>query len=281
MRRGISSWLFAGLASIFLLASIITQWGYSQIFSTDTFVATANTVIAEPVVQEEVASALIESLTTDISLPPLAVRSLEKLATRIVASDLFGEFWSNALRAAHEPLVTQLTSDTPITQLQAQRINLEPLAQSILNDLRAEFPQLAELLPATAPSASLTLLSGDSLQSARDATSLVQQLRWMFPVMTIALMAAAFFVQPTGNRRIRLIVISVAAAALVVFLATRVAGPLASSFVSDQYSDMTTTIAHHIVQPLTTQSLILLALCATASATLFIRSHRVRERSTD
>lgn len=281
MRRGIISWLFAGLASIFLLASLLTQWGYSQIFSTDTFVATANTVIAEPVVQEEVASALVQSLTTDISLPPLAVRSLEKLATRIVASDTFGKFWSNALREAHEPLVTQLTSDTPITQLQAQRINLEPLAQSILNDLRTEFPQLATLLPKTAPNASFDLLSGESLQSARDVTSLAQRLRWILPVLTVALMAAAFILQPTGKRRIRLIVVSVAAAALVVLLATRLAGPLARSFVSDQYSDMTTTIAHHIVQPLTTQSLILLALCLTASATLFIRSHRVRERSTD
>ncbi len=281
MWRKVASRVCVGLAAFFLFASLITQWGYSQIFSTDTFVTTANTVITEPVVQEEIAATLVDSLTSNIPLPAFVNSPLERLATQIVASDSFGEFWSDAIRKVHEPLIEQLTSDIPITQLQAQRIDLQPLVQSVLDELRAEFPQLSRLLPQNAPATEFDLLSGESLQAARDATSLVQKLRWVFPFITIALLVVAYFGQQTGQRRPHALVGSVTAAALLVFAATRIAGSIAESFASDRYADVAATIARHVVQPLARQSLVLLALCAAAFATLFIQARRERQSSTD
>ncbi|MEY3657012.1 MAG: hypothetical protein RL114_1370 [Actinomycetota bacterium] len=276
MLRRISLIFVAALAAVSLALALTVNWAYSEIFNTSKFVQTSDTIFQNSSVQEEVAITLVDSLTGDIQLPPVLLSPLNKLATQVVASDEFQEFWSQAIRAVHQPLVAQLRSDTPIDKVSASKVDLTEMVNVVLTDLRAQFPKLASLLPAEAPLTQFELLSGENLESARSIVRLATILRWSLIALALLLLSVLTILKRKSVRPTRVPAISLSVGAFMALITAMALPVTMQALVDSQYSNTARTVGSLISTSLRNQSLLLLIIGVSVVSATALQQVRAR-----
>lgn len=276
MLRRISLIFVAALAAVSLALALTVNWAYSEIFNTSKFVQTPDTIFQNSSVQEEVAITLVDSLTGDIQLPPVLLSPLNKLATQVVASDEFQEFWSQAIRAVHQPLVAQLRSDTPIDKVSASKVDLTEMVDVVLTDLRAQFPKLASLLPAEAPLTQFELLSGENLESARSIVRLATILRWSLIALALLLLSVLTILKRKSVRPTRVPAISLSVGAFMALITAMALPVTMQALVDSQYSNTARTVGSLISTSLRNQSLLLLIIGVSVVSATALQQVRAR-----
>ena len=251
----------AGLiATLSLALALTTNWAYSEAINTSKFVQTSDTILDDPLVQEELAKTIVDSLTEDSPLPQVLLAPLTKTASAIVASPTFQTFWSDAIREIHQPLVAELQSDTPIDKTASLRVDLTEMVNAVLLDLRTQFPRAAGVLPTTAPLVEFELIDGENLESARQIVGTVNVLRWILAIITVALLSLLTFMSRRSGHLTRTPAIVGSAGALIT-LVTAIAIPsVAQSLADSEYAQTARTVGTSVASSLQTQAIILLVL---------------------
>jgi hypothetical protein len=269
----------AGLiASLSFALALTTNWAYSEALNTSKFVQTADTILEDPSVQEELATTIVDSLTGDSPLPPILLAPLTRTASVIVASPTFQTFWSEAIRKVHQPLVAELQSDTPIDKTAALRVDLTEIVNAVLADLRTQFPLAAEVLPTTAPLAEFELIDGEDLESARQIVGTVDMLRWILAIITVTLLSLLTFLSRKTGHLTRTPAIIVSAGALITLVAAITIPSVAQSFADSEYAQTARTVGTSLASSLLSQAIILLIIGVAAFFAPHIRQRGIREK---
>jgi hypothetical protein len=251
----------AGLiATLSLALALTTNWAYSEAINTSKFVQTADTILDDPLVQEELATTIVDSLVEDSPLPQVLLAPLTKTASAIVASSTFQSFWSDAIREIHQPLVMKLQSDTPIDKTAALRVDLTEMVNAVLADLRTQFPRAAGVLPTTAPLVEFELIDGENLESSRQIVGTVNILRWILAIITVALLSLLTFMSRRSGHLTRTPAIVVSAGALVTLITASAIPSVAQSLADSEYAQTARTVGTSVASSLQTQAIVLFAI---------------------
>jgi len=251
----------AGLiATLSLALALTTNWAYSEAINTSKFVQTTDTILDDPLVQEELAKTIVDSLVEDSPLPQVLLAPLTKTASAIVASPTFQTFWSDAIREIHQPLVIQLQSDTPVDKTEALRVDLTEMVNAVLLDLRTQFPRAAGVLPTTAPLVEFELIDGENLESARQIVDTVNILRWILAIITVALLSLLTFMSRRSGHLTRTPAIVVSAGALIALITAIAIPSVAQSFADSEYAQTARTVGTSLASSLQTQAIVLLVI---------------------
>jgi len=248
------------IATLSFALGLTTNWAYSEALNTSKFVQTADTILDDPLVQEELATTIVDSLVQDSPLPQILLAPLTKTASTIVASPTFQTFWSDAIREIHQPLVTQLQSDTPIDKTAALRVDLTEMVNAVLADLRTQFPRAAGVLPTTAPLVEFELIDGENLESARQIVGTVNILRWILAIITVALLSLLTFMSRRSGHLTRTPAIVVSAGALIALITASAIPSVAQSFADSEYAQTARTVGTSVASSLQTQAIVLLVI---------------------
>jgi len=266
------------IATLSFALGLTTNWAYSEALNTSKFVQTADTILDDPLVQEELATTIVDSLVQDSPLPQILLAPLTKTASTIVASPTFQTFWSDAIREIHHPLVTQLQSDTPIDKTAALRVDLTEMVNAVLADLRTQFPRAAGILPTTAPLVDFELIDGENLETARKVANTVNMLRWTLAIITVALLSLLTFMSRKSGHLTRTPAI-VGSAGASIALITAIAIPsVAQSFADSEYSQTAHTIGTSLASSLQSQAIILLIIGVATFSAPYVRQRATRKK---
>jgi hypothetical protein len=214
-----------------------------QVFDDATFRSTAEELVADPVIRDQVASDLVEALFTRVDvaarleqrLPadqkglaePIAgaFRSVaDSQAPKLLARPRAQEAWVNSVSIAQQQLERVLDGETTALDTQGGYLvlNLEPLVVqlgdrvAILGRLNAHLGQ---------DRAVIRIMEVDSLQTAQNATSAFKFVAAWLWIVPLLLWAAAIWLA-RGRRReeVRAVAISIIAAGVLILLIRALGG---------------------------------------------------------
>jgi hypothetical protein len=231
------------LGVLLAVASVIAGYVRYQALDTPTVEKTANELIDDDEIRNQVAATLVDQLFSNVDVQagleqrlspeqqglaaPLAAAMREladRSARRLLAGPRFQALWESSIVRAHEQLVRLL--DDELTNVSTQNgavvLDLQPLVIQ-LGDQVAVFGALARRLPAD--TGQVQVLQADQLQTAQDLTELLNNLARFLWLVPLALFAIAIWLA-RGRRRttLRMIAIGLTVAGLLVLLVRRVAG---------------------------------------------------------
>jgi len=218
------------LGCILAPISVVGVWGAEQVSNTDRFVANMQPLIHDPAIQSALSARISTQIENRIDVPALVNTASSQLATanlprlsqlvqtfsgqiesgvnsaihtavsRAVASPAVAALWVTALRTAHTGVVKVLSGQGNGTLSVVNNevvLNIGPLVTQVKNDLVARGLTIADRIPAV--SATFPLFEAPNLAKAQQGYRLLTTLRWVLPILTIALLAAGIWV--ARNRR--------------------------------------------------------------------------------
>jgi hypothetical protein len=218
------------LGCVLASVSVVGVWGAEQVSNTDRFVANMQPLIHEPAVQSALSTRISTEIENRIDVPglvstassQLAAARLPRLATlvqsfsgqivsgvnsaihtavsRAVASPAVAALWVTALRTAHTGVVKVLSGQGNGTLSVVNNqvvLNIGPLVTQVKDNLVARGLTIADKIPAV--SATYPLFQAPNLAKAQQGYRLLTTLRWVLPIVTLALLAAGIWV--ARNRR--------------------------------------------------------------------------------
>jgi hypothetical protein len=241
------------LGGVFVVLSVLASWTLTHTTDTATYVRTADLVIDQAQVQDEIASTIVTSVVGDAALPEEIITLLNSGARLIVGSDGFHDFWRIANQSMHETVREQLLGNDPINP-QGARIDITAEVNLVLENLRQLDPRLAGLLPDNAPDTGVQIVDQETLTDIRNAIGGLERLKTFG-----ALFAVALFVLSTvllGLRRRSLVLTSgtLVLTALAVYGVSSVIPPLAQRFVDKEFQGTTYVIAKDMASTMTTSA---------------------------
>jgi hypothetical protein len=207
--------VFAVLFAVLGLVAGFIRW---QALDNETFEQTAELMIADDDVRNQIAATLVDELYANVdvaegleerlpegqqALAPIlagAIRELsDRAARRLLERPRAQEAWVRSLSVTHEQLLRLL--DDELTAVQTEGgylvLDLRPLVIQ-LGDQVAVVGRLAERLPAD--TGRIEVMEADQLETAQDLTQLLRTLAWVFPFLALGLGALAVWLA-TGRRR--------------------------------------------------------------------------------
>lgn len=238
------------LGCVLAPVSVVGVWGAEQVSNTDRFVANMQPLINEPAIQSALSTRISTEIENRIDVPALVSTASSQLAaarlprlstlvqsfsgqivsgvngaihtavTRAVASPAVAALWVNALRTAHAGVVKVLSGqgNGTLSVVNDQVVlDIGPLVTQVKDNLVANGLTIADKIPAV--SATFPLFQAPNLAKAQQGYRLLTTLRWVLPIVALALLAAGIWV--ARNRRHGLIgaALGLAAAMLVLGIA--------------------------------------------------------------
>ncbi|HEY7792714.1 MAG TPA: hypothetical protein VIA10_01760 [Gaiellaceae bacterium] len=238
-----------------LLAAVAAVAGYVryQAFDDETFKGTAEELIADPVIRDEIAASLVDSLYSNVDvaarlqrrLPeeqqglavPLAAgfRALaESQAGKLLGRPRAQRLWVATASQAQQQVERVLDGDTTVLDTQDGWIvlNLEPLVIQ-LGERVAVFGRVADLLGEDR--AVVRVFKTDDLKTAQDITSLFKFVALWLWVVPLLLWAVAVWLA-RGRRRelFRAVSLAIIGAGILVLLLRAVGGRYVVGAVADE-----------------------------------------------
>jgi Short C-terminal domain len=243
------------LATIFAVVAALAGYLRYQALDEDTFEDTAEELIANDRIREQLGASVVEELFANVDvtaaleqrLPPnqqalaaplagglreFADRTVQRLLDRPRGQELL----KDALVTSHEQLLAVLDDETTTltTEEGAVILNLQPLVIQVGEQV-AIVGRLAERLPDD--TGRIEIMEADQLETAQDATQLFETIGTWIWLLPVALAAAAIWVARGARRRmLRAVAIGVIIAGLLLLVLRRVGG----SYVVDELAASTT-----------------------------------------
>jgi hypothetical protein len=209
------------LACVLAPVSVVGVWAASQVSNTDRYVANVAPLINEPPIQHALADKITAQITSRIDLPALVSSTSAQLTSahlprlaallttfsgqlesavdnligttvaRVVASPAVATLWVTANRTAHAGLVKVLSGqgNGSLTVQNGQVVlNIGPLITQVKDTLVARGLTIADRIPVV--NATFPLFEAPNLEKAQQGYRLITTLRWVLPIVTLALFAA-------------------------------------------------------------------------------------------
>lgn len=217
------SWLPMTLvivATVLAVVGALTTWVRTQALDTDAWVEVSGQLLAEPEVQQALASYLTDELYSQVdvtgeladALPdpltglagPLAAGLREPatdLVEKLVASPRFGQAWAEANRKVHQRLVAVLrgestealsTADGTIT------LELGDVLVAVGRDLGVPEATLGRIPP---DAGQVVLMHSDRLAEAQQAVRTLETMSWFLYLLVVGLYALAVYLSRGRRRR--------------------------------------------------------------------------------
>jgi hypothetical protein len=223
--------------------SLVAVWTHNEVSDTDSFVATAGPLIDDPAVQE----ALTNSVTTTVfqyvdvqgladqaiaalaaqGLPPQLVARLKTFTPalasavtgfvrdkvgQVIAGPQFAAAWNQALRVAHQQLVTVLSGDSQAIAVQGGTVYLDlaPFIDAAKQRLAAEGLTAVNIIPEVHPK--IALAPADQLVRAQGAYAALDSVATVLPWITLLVLAVGVYLARVRLRALVAVGLGVASA---------------------------------------------------------------------
>lgn len=224
------------LAAFLLVIAAFGAWADRQLLDTDEFTSASVQLLQDPAIQNTTAAYLSDQLidgpaiADDLraALPPRlaplagplsagAGELAERTVKRIMRSGAFQSLWENSTRLLHTQVKNVIEDDDGVL---AQR--------GVILDLRPQLGVLAQRLgvrnAATGDKATVKILKGDQLDTARKAVNALKAVRWISALLAVIVLIAMVAVWPDTARGLVVAGLTLIIAALIVLTVRRVAG---------------------------------------------------------
>jgi hypothetical protein len=218
------------LACILAPVSVVSVWAANQVSNTDRYVATMAPLIHDPAIQSALSARITTEITSRIDVPALVSTTSSQLASahlprlsqllttfssqitsgvnsaistavsRIVASPAMATLWVAVNRTAHAGVVRVLSGQGggSLSVVNNQVVlNIGPLITQVKDGLVARGFTIADHIPTV--NATFPLFEARNLAKAQRGYRLLTTLRWVLPLVMLALFAAGIWV--SRNRR--------------------------------------------------------------------------------
>ena len=235
------------VGALFAVLSLLAGYVRYQALDTDTVEATADELIADPEIRDQIAATLVEQLFAAVDveaaleqrLPPDqqglagpiagAVRvGADRVAQQLLERPRAQRLWVRTIAATHGNLISVLKDER--TSLRTQEgsvvLDLQPLLIQ-LGERVAIVGDIDQRLLSNPDAGRITIVESDQLETAQDLTRLLDFLGLWLWAVPIALWAIAVWLAE-GRRRdiLRMIGFSAILAALLVLVVRRVVGSI-------------------------------------------------------
>jgi hypothetical protein len=235
---------------LLVVVSIVANFVERQALDTDEFETTAEQLISDPEIQDQVALALTDQLFTSVDVQaelesrlPADQKALagpiagalrpvaERLAGRILERPRFQEVWVTALVAAQQQVVRVLDDKAKYiaTEKGVVSLDLRPLLVELTKELPI-VPNLSDRIPPD--SGVIRLFNAENLETAQTATRLLRFVAAWIWVLALAAWLAAVWLARDRRKEVRAIAFGFVVVGLLVLLIRRLAG----SYVVDELS---------------------------------------------
>jgi hypothetical protein len=252
--RALVSAVLIILGCILAPVSVLGVWAANQVSNTDRFVANMEPLIHEPAVQSALSARITAEIESRIDLPALITSTSSQLASahlprlaqlidnfsgpiesgidsaigtavsRVVASPAMGTIWVTALRTSHAGVVKVLSGqgNGSLSVVNNQVVlNLGPLITQVKDTLLAQGFTVADRIPTV--NATFPLFEAPNLAKAQQGYRLLTTLKWLLPLLTIALLVAGVWVARRTRHGLYWAALGVAASMLVLGIALTIA----------------------------------------------------------
>lgn len=229
-RRPWMSITCAVIGAILLPVAVITVWARDTMLDTDQYVATVAPLVEDENIQEAVSFRVTESVSEAADFRAIAEEALPENAQilagpieagaktvvadvvgRIVATDVFADFWEESNRTAHRglvPLLTGESSDIVSTSDGRVSLLLGSLAAEAIEGVDQELgTELAAQIPAEELDAELVLVESEDLANIQTMIRWFDAISWLWLLLTLGLLTGAVLLadrRRTGFRRLGL-----------------------------------------------------------------------------
>ena len=234
--------------------SVTAVWAANQVSNTDRYVANMTPLISEPAIQSALSAritaeiesrldvgALVSSTSAELAsdhLPRLSAllqnfsgpitsgvnNLVSTTVTRAVASPAMAQVWVTANRTAHAGIVRVLSGQGNGTLSVVNDnvvLNLAPLIAQVKQDLVARGLTIADKIPTV--NATFPLFAAPNLAKAQQGYRLLTTLKWVLPLLSIALLVAGIFIAQSRRRGLIGASLGLAASMLVLAIALAIA----------------------------------------------------------
>jgi hypothetical protein len=219
------------LACVLAMVSVVAVWGATQVSNTDRFVANMEPLIHEVPIQNALSSEITSQITTRVDVGALTATAASELAhahlpalsqlvtnfegplasgvnslvgtvvARFVASPAMATLWVAALRNVHAGLVKVLSGQGNGTLDVVNGkvvLSLGPIIAQAKQYLVTHGVGFASSIPAVNPT--FPLFEAPNLAKAQSGYRLLLTLRWLLPLLSVALFVAGIWIA-RGHRR--------------------------------------------------------------------------------
>ena len=109
--RGIGSTLLLVLGLLLLAGAVPAVWADRYVLETEPYTEAVAPLIEEPVVQQQVATAIAAPISDRLDLPSVLDKILVDATAKVVATDSFAGVWADAVRLSHQHAVEGLRDE--------------------------------------------------------------------------------------------------------------------------------------------------------------------------
>ncbi len=230
---------------------VLASWTLQHTTDTGTYVRTANLVIDQPQVQNEIAATIVTSVVGDTPLPDEIVTLLNNGARLIVGSDGFHDFWELANRSMHDIVREQLLGNDAVNPLGA-RIDITAEVNLVLENLRQIDPRLSGLLPNNAPETAVQIVDQETLTDIRNAISGLERLKTFSALFAFALLTISTLLLGIRRRSLVLASVTLAVTALAIYGISTAIPLIAERFIDEEFRATSRVIATQMASTMTT-----------------------------
>jgi hypothetical protein len=252
--RALVSAVLITLGCILAPVSVLGVWAANQVSNTDRFVANMEPLIHEPAIQSALSARITTEIESRIDLPALITSTSSQLAgarlprlaqlidtfsgpiesgidsaigtavSHVVASPAMATIWVTALRTSHTGVVKVLSGqgNGALSVVNNQVVlNLGPLITQVKDTLLARGFTIADRIPTV--NATFPLFEAPNLAKAQEGYRLLTTLKWLLPLLTIALLVAGVWAARKTRHGLYWAALGVAASMLVLGIALTIA----------------------------------------------------------
>jgi hypothetical protein len=211
--------------------SVLAVWSANQVSSTDRYVANVEPLIHEPAIQNALTDKITNQITSRLNIAGYTHQAAGALTDRgftrvgallntfagslasavdgfihtqvhkIVTSPAVARLWVQANTIAHQQLVKVLSGQggsSVVVRNGMVSIGLGPFIDQAKKDLAARGFTLANQIPHINPA--VALFSSRDLVKAQTAYRVINDLKWVLPILTLVLLGAGIYVAPSHRR---------------------------------------------------------------------------------
>ncbi|MGH3293786.1 MAG: hypothetical protein ACRDP7_18450, partial [Trebonia sp.] len=242
------------LACVLAMVSVVAVWGATQVSNTDRFVANMEPLIHEVPIQNALSAQITSQITSRVDVGALTATAASELASahlpalsrlvpqfegplsrgvnslvgtavaRFVASPAMATLWAVALRTVHTGLVRVLSGQGNGTLDVVNGkvvLSLGPIITQAKDYLVTHGVGFASSIPAVNPT--FPLFEAPNLAKAQQGYRLITALRWVLPLLSLALLAAGIWVARRHRRALLGAALGLSASMLVLAAALAIA----------------------------------------------------------
>ncbi len=240
--RGVIAWVLIVLASLLIPISVIAGWAITTITDTDQYVATMAPLARNPVIIDHLATKATDALFSTHKVRDQVTEALPAkakpivgpivtqvksythgLAVNVMERPRFGKLFDGLNRRSHDAVVDILTGKQSALTKRLEKggaivLNLTPALNQIIDEANSRgvtlFNPLKPLLE-KGNALNLTIMSKSQVSQFSGIFNLVVKLRWVIPIVALALGILAIVIAVKRRRTLLRLSIGVALFTLV------------------------------------------------------------------